>query len=114
MNKAIIMGNLTRDPELRYLPSGKPVCNFSVAVNDRYKKDGEQVENVSYFDIVLFGNQAESVNEYMEKGRTVLIEGKLQQRRWEKDSQKRSKIEIIASSVTFIDKGNSKGAEPPF
>jgi single-strand DNA-binding protein len=110
LNKVFIMGNLTRDPELRYLPSGKPVANFSLAVNDRYKKGDEFVENVSYFDVVVFARQAETCNEYLSKGRPVLVEGKLQQRRWEaQDGTKRNKVEIVASNVIFL--GTGKGAK---
>jgi single-strand DNA-binding protein len=110
LNKVIIMGNLVRDPELRYLPSGKPVANFSVAVNDRYKKGDELVENVSYLDIVVFARQAETCNEYLSKGRPVLIEGRLQQRRWEaQDGTKRNKVEIIANNVIFL--GTGKGGQ---
>ena len=116
-NKAIIVGNLTRDPELRYTPSGTPVANFAVAINDKYQKDGNTVENVSYFDIVTFSKQAENCNEYLSKGRPVLIEGKLQQRRWEaQDGTKRSKVEILASKVVFLGSGkdasgNSEGGD---
>jgi single-strand DNA-binding protein len=108
-NKVIVMGNLVRDPELKYLPSGKPLTNFSIAVSDKYKKDGELVENVSYLDVVVFSNQAEACNEHLSKGRSVLVEGKLQQRRWEaQDGSKRSKIEITASSVIFLGGGKPK------
>ena len=108
-NKVIILGNLTRDPEMKYMPNGKAVTNFSIAINDKYKKGDELVGNVSFFDIVTFDRQAETCNEYLEKGRPVLIEGKLQQRRWEaQDGTKRNKIEIIANSVTFLgDKGGA-------
>jgi single-strand DNA-binding protein len=95
-NKVIILGNLTRDPEKKYLPNGDPVTNFSIAVKG-YKED------VNYFDIVVFGKQAESCEQYLSKGRPVLVEGRLQQRRWEaKDGTKRSKIEVVASSVIFL------------
>ncbi len=110
-NKVIIMGNLVRDPELKYLPSGTPVANLSIAVNDRYKKDGETVEKVSYFDIVVFARQAENCNEYLSKGRPVLVEGRLQQRRWEaQDGANKSKIEIVASNVIFLGSGSGSGS----
>jgi single-strand DNA-binding protein len=103
------MGNLTKDPELKFLPSGTAVCNFSIASNDKYKKDDEWIDQVSYLDIVVFSRQAENCNEYLSKGRPVLIEGKLQQRRWEaKDGTKRSKIEIVASNVLFLGSGKDK------
>lgn len=108
-NKVIIMGNLTRDPELKYLSSGKPVTKFSIAINDKFKKGEEFVENVSYFDVVVFGRQAETCNEYLSKGRPALIEGRLQQGRWEaQDGTKRSKVEIVASKVVFLGGGRSE------
>lgn len=107
-NKVIIMGNLVRDPELKYLPSGIPVANFSIAVNDSYKKGEEKVDKVSYLDVVVFSKQAENCNEYLAKGRPVLVEGRLQQSRWEaQDGTKKSKVEIIATSVIFL--GTGKG-----
>ena len=113
-NKVIIMGNLVRDPELRYLPSGMPVANFSIASNDSYKKGDDLVESVSYLDVVVFSRQAENCNEYLSKGRPVLIEGRLQQRRWEaKDGTKRSKVEIVASNVMFLGSGKGAGADAP-
>jgi single-strand DNA-binding protein len=108
-NKVIIMGNLTRDPEMKYLSNGKPVTNFSIAINEKYKKGEEWVENVSYFDVVVFDRQAETCNEYLSKGKQVLVEGKLQQNRWEaQDGTKRSKIEIVAARVVFMSSGESK------
>jgi single-strand DNA-binding protein len=101
------MGNLTRDPELKFLQSGSAVCNFSIAHNDKYKKDDEWVDQVSYFDVVVFARQAETANEYLSKGKPVLIEGKLKQKRWEaQDGTKRNKVEITASNVIFL--GNQK------
>lgn len=108
-NSVTLMGNLTREPELKWLPSGSAVCNFSIAINDKYKKDEQWVDNVSYFDIVVFGRQAETSNEYLSKGRPVLVEGKLQQRRWEaNDGTKRNKVEIVASNVIFLGASESK------
>lgn len=102
-NKVIIMGNIVRDLELTYLTSGTAVCNFSIASNDSYKKGDETVDTVSYLDVVVFARQAENCNEYLSRGRPVLIEGRLQQRRWEaKDGTKRSKVEIVASNIMFL------------
>lgn len=102
VNKIMVAGNLTRDVEMKYMPNGKAVANFSIAVNDSYKKDGEG--NVSYLDIVVFEKQAENCNEYLSKGSPVFIEGKLKQRRWEaQDGSKRSKVEIVAHNVQFLD-----------
>jgi len=114
-NKVILLGNLTRDPEVRYTPNGSAVANFSVAVNRKYKQGEETKEEVSYFDIVVFGKQAENCGQYIGKGDSVLIEGRLQQRRWEdKDSgQKRSKVEVAAQYVTFMPKKNGASGQAP-
>ena len=98
-NRVVLMGNLTRDPELRYTPNGTAVAKFSIAVNRKYKEN----EETSFFDIVFFGKPAEIIAEYMKKGRPLLIEGRLQQQRWETDDgQKRSKIEVIGENFQFI------------
>jgi single-strand DNA-binding protein len=108
-NKVILLGNLTRDPEVRYTPNGIAVASFAIAVNRKYKQGDETKEEVSYIDIVVFGKQAESCGQYIGKGDSVLIDGRLQQRRWDdKDSgQKRSKLEVIAQSVNFMPKRSS-------
>jgi single-strand DNA-binding protein len=110
-NKVILMGNLTRDPEVRYTPNGSAVANFAIAVNRKYKQGDETREEVSYIDIVVFGKQAENCGQYLNKGDAALIEGRLQQRRWDdKDTgQKRSKVEVAAQSVTFMPKRQSSG-----
>ena len=111
-NKVILMGNLTKDPELRYTPSGAPVCNFDLAVNRSYTtQTGEKKEEVCYITIVVWGKQAESCGEYLHKGRPTLVEGHLQQRSWETpDGQKRSKYEVVAERVVFV--GVRKDSEP--
>lgn len=111
-NKVILLGNLTRDPEVRYTPNGSAVASFAIAVNRKYKQGEETKEEVSYIDIVVFGKQAENCGQYLNKGDGALIEGRLQQRRWEdKDSgQKRSKVEVAAQSVTFMPKRSGSGA----
>ncbi len=110
-NKVILMGNLTRDPEIRYNPNGTAVANFSVAVNRRYKQGDEFKDEVSYFDVVVFGKQAENCSQYLNKGAGVLVDGRLQQRRWETDDgQKRSKVEVVAQSVQFMPKKGQAGA----
>lgn len=118
-NRVIIGGNLVRDPEIRFLPSGLSVTNFTVAVNHTFRQDNEKKEEVSYFDVVVFGKQGETCAEYLSKGRSVLVEGRLRQRRWESDDgQRRSKIEIVAQQVQFLgppregDKGGQRVAEP--
>lgn len=105
-NKVIMAGNLTKDPEVRYIPSGTPVASFSIAVNRRFKQGDEWKEEVTFIDIVVFGKQAENCGQYLNKGAGVLVEGRLQQRRWEsEDGQKRSKYEVIAQNIMFMPKG---------
>ena len=90
-NKVILMGNLTRNPELRYTPSGTPVASFGLAVSRRFKQGDDLKEEVCFVDIVVFGRQAEHCGQYLSKGNGAIIEGRLQQRRWEtEDGQKRS------------------------
>lgn len=107
-NRVILGGNLVRDPEIRYLPSGLSVTSFGIAVNSRYKQNNELKEEVSFFDIVVFGKMGENCAEYLSKGRPVLVEGRLRQRRWEADGAKRSKIEVVADNVQFL--GGPRGA----
>jgi single-strand DNA-binding protein len=108
-NKVILMGNLTRDPELRYTPSGAPVCNFDLAMNRSYTTQaGERRDDVCYVTIVVWGKQAESCGEYLKKGRQALVDGHLQQRSWETpEGQKRTKHEVVAEHVQFV---GSRGA----
>ena len=124
-NKVILLGNLTRDPEMRYTPSGTPIASFGLAVNRRYRQGDEQKEEVCFVDISAFGRQAELAGEYLSKGRMVLIEGRLQFRSWEDQSgQRRSKLDVIAERVNFMprasqDGGSSRqsagaGAPPPY
>ncbi len=111
-NKVILLGNLTRDPEIRYTPNGTAVANFAIAVNRKYKSGDETKEEVSYIDIVVFGKSAENCGQYLTKGQGVLIEGRLQQRRWETDDgQKRSKVEVATQFVTFMPKRNGHGSQ---
>jgi single-strand DNA-binding protein len=112
-NKVILIGNLTKNPELRYTPSGTPVASFGLAVNRRYRQGEELKEEVCYVDIVVFGKQAEHCGQYLSKGNGVIVDGRLQQRRWEtEDGQKRSKHEVVAQTVTFLPKRPEAGAEP--
>jgi len=112
-NKVILLGNLTRDPEVRYTPNGIAVASFAIAVNRKYKQGDETKEEVSYIDIVVFGKQAESCGQYINKGDAVLIDGRLQQRRWDdkETGQKRNKIEVVAQSVNFMPKRSSGGGQ---
>jgi len=110
-NKAFLMGNLTRDPELRYLPNGTAVTTFTVASNRIYKlQTGEKKQEVTFMRIVVWGRRAETCGEYLNKGSLVFVEGRLQSRTWEgQDGQKRSTVEIIADNVQFL--GRPKGQE---
>ena len=103
-NKVLLMGNLTRDPELRYIPSGTAVASFDLAVNRAYSsQSGEKKTEVSYIRIVTWGRRAEVCGEYLAKGSPVFVEGRLRSRSWEtQDGQKRSTIEVIASNVQFL------------
>lgn len=111
VNQVILMGNLTRDPELRQTPSGQSVVSFSLALNRAYKdQSGEWVEATDYIDVVAWGPLAERVAQYLNKGRRALVQGRLQSRSWEQDGQKRSKVEVLANDVTFVDgRGESGG-----
>jgi len=102
-NQVILMGNLTRDPELRQTPNGQSVCSFSLALNRSYKgADGNWQEATDYIDIVCWGPLGERVAQYLTKGRPCLVNGRLQSRSWEQDGQKRSKVEVNANDVTFL------------
>src|SRR5205085_421359 len=111
-NQVILMGNLTRDPELRQTPNGQNVCSFSLALNRSYKdKTGEWQEATDYVDIVAWGPLGERVAQYLSKGRAALVNGRLQSRSWEQDGQKRSKVEVVAQDVTFL--GGPGGGTAP-
>ncbi len=108
VNQVMLMGNLTRDPELRQTPNGQNVCGFSIALNRSYKDaNDEWQEATDYIDIVAWGVLAERVAQYLSKGRRVLVQGRLQSRSWEQDGAKRSKVEVLANDVTFLDGRNS-------
>lgn len=116
LNKIFIMGNLTRDPELRYVPSGTAVANFTVAVNRVYKdKTGARKDDTSFIRVVVWGKIAEVCGEYLTKGRPVLVEGRLQSRSWEgQDGQRRNTIEVVADSVQFLGPRARKEEAPDF
>lgn len=123
VNQVVLMGNLTRDPELRQTPGGQNVCGFSIALNRSYKNaQDEWQEATDYVDIVAWGPLGERVAQYLSKGRRVLIQGRLQSRSWEQEGNKRSKVEVIANDVTFLDnrgageaaaEGNEEGEAKP-
>ncbi|MBR6166409.1 single-stranded DNA-binding protein [Candidatus Saccharibacteria bacterium] len=110
-SKVIIVGNITRDPELRTTPSGTQVCGFSVAVNRNYKDNsGEQKENVSFFDCSAWGKSGEIIAQYAKKGSGILVSGRLEQRSWEdKEGQKRSRVEIVVEDFNFVGGVNGDG-----
>lgn len=107
-NRVILVGNLTRDPELRYIPSGTAVSDIGLAVNDRVKRGDQWVDEVTFVDITLWGRTAEIANEYLSKGSPVLIEGRLKLDRWEKDGQKHSKMRVTCERMQML--GSRDGA----
>ncbi len=111
INKVMIYGNLTRDPESRALPSGMSVCSFSVATNRTYTdRDGKRQESADYHNIVVFGKQGENCSKYLHKGSGAFVEGRLQTRSWEKDGQKQYRTEIVADRVQFGPRTGGGGA----
>ncbi len=109
-NKVVLMGNLTRDPELRSTPSGQSVASFSLAVNRSWKNaSGETQEAVDYIDCNAWGKAGEIISQYMQKGRAILVSGRLQQRSWEQDGQKRSKVEVVVEDFNFVGGGDGGG-----
>lgn len=110
INKAILFGNLTRDPELRAMPSGMNVCNFSIATNRVYKdRDGKKQEQTDFHNVVVFGRQADTVNQYLKKGSSVYVEGRIQTRSWEQNGEKKYRTEVVAETVQFGPKGSGSG-----
>lgn len=113
INKVVITGNLTRTPELRATASGTSVLSFGVAVNDRRKnsKTGEWEDYPNFIDCTMFGTRAESVSKYIDKGSKVAIEGKLHWSQWEKDGQKRSKVDVIVDNIEFMSRAEKREDE---
>src|SRR6185503_14783962 len=110
INKVFLFGNLTRDPELRALPSGMNVASFSVATNRVYKdRDGKKQEQTDFHNVVVFGRQADTINQYLKKGSSVFVEGRMQTRSWEKDGKKNYRTEVIADRVQFGPRGSGGG-----
>ena len=101
-NRVILVGNLTRDPELRYIPSGTAVSEIGLAVNDRVKRNDQWVDEATFVDVTLWGRTAEIANEYLSKGAPVLIEGRLKLDRWEKDGQKHSKLRVVGERLQML------------
>lgn len=118
INQVVMIGHLTRDPELKYLPSGTAVCKLSVALNSKHKgSDGQMVEEVSYIDVTAFGKVAEAAAEHLAKGRRVAVSGRLKQDRWQDEAgNNRSKVGVIAGQVVYLDRkagGGGEDAPPP-
>ena len=106
LNKVLLMGNLTRDPEVRYTPKGTAVGDLAIAINDSYKaQDGTIKETVTYVDIEVWGRQAETCKQYLAKGRPIFVEGQLRLDQWEQDGQKKSKMKVRADRVQFLGGG---------
>ena len=101
-NKVILLGNLTRDPELKYTQGGQAIAKFGLAVSRKYTQNGETKEQVCFVDITAWGRTAEIVNEYAKKGKPILVEGRLDYQTWEKDGQKRSKHEVVAENIQLL------------
>jgi single-strand DNA-binding protein len=117
-NNVVLLGRLTRDAELKFTNTGFPIANLSLAVNRRVKKAEVWQEEASFFDAVLLGKRAESLAQYLKKGTQLVEQGELQQRRWEQEGQKRSKVEIVVNDVQFVGGGRGAAAaageaEPP-
>lgn len=114
LNKAFVFGNITRDPELRALPSGMNVCSFGVATNRVFKdRDGKKQEQTDFHNIVVFGRQADTVAQYLKKGSSVFIEGRMQTRSWDgKDGEKKYRTEIVADRVQFGPRAGGGGGAP--
>lgn len=111
LNSVNIMGNLTRDPELKIIPSGKSVCSLSIANNRVYTKNNEKVTEVSYFDIEVWGPIAENCAKYLKKGSGIIVEGRLKQDRWEKDGKTQSRVRISANNIHFMPKRTGDGGQ---
>lgn len=111
-NKVILLGNLTRDPEVRYTPSGTPVASFGMAISRRYRQGEESKEEVCFVDVTTFGRQAEVAGEYLSKGRPVLIEGRLRWHSWETEGgQKRSKLDVVAEALQLMPRTREDSTE---
>jgi len=109
-NRIILIGNLTRDPEVRYTPGGTPVTTISIAVNSKYKQGDDTKEEVLFINAVVFGKQAESCGKFLSKGNPVLVEGRLRERKWETEGVQKSKFEVVANNVRFLPKREQRQA----
>ena len=110
LNHVCIIGRLTRDAEIKYTQSGMAVSRFSIAVNRRIKNGDKWEDDANFFDIVLWNKQAQSLNQYLLKGKMIAVEGELSQTRWQQDDQNRSKVEIIANNIQLLGGNNSNNS----
>ena len=113
INRVVLTGNLTRDPELRSLESGTSVCSLRIASNSRRKQGGEWVDKPNYFSVTVWGAQGENCARYLSKGRGVCIDGRLDWREWTQDDTKREAVQIVAESVQFLAAPNGNGEDAP-
>jgi single-strand DNA-binding protein len=113
INRVILVGRLTRNAELKYTNNGSAVSRFGIAINQRRKKDDQWVDEAHFFDVVVWGKTAESLNQYLLKGKQIGIEGQLRQDRWEQDGQSRSKVEIVATNIMLLGSGGGSGRPSP-
>ena len=109
LNKVMLIGRLTRDPELRYTSGGRGVCDVGLAVNREYTVNNERRKETAFVDVTVWGRQAEVICEYMKKGREIYLEGRLTLDTWEQDGQKRSKLKVIAENFQFLGGGGGGG-----
>lgn len=114
LNKVFLIGNLTRDPEVRYIPSGRAVADINLAINHKYKTStGEDREDTCFVGVVAWGRQAETAGEYLKKGSSVFIEGALRFEQWETDGEKRSRLRVVASRIQFLDRPKRESPAEP-
>jgi single-strand DNA-binding protein len=114
LNKVLLIGNLTRDPEVKFLPSGDPVAEFGMAVNRRFKtKQGEDRDEVCFVRVSMFGRRAEVVGRYFKKGSPIFVEGRLKFDEWEKDGRKQNRITVVAENFEFMDSPRDRSSQPP-
>ncbi|MDR0411641.1 MAG: single-stranded DNA-binding protein [Treponema sp.] len=114
INHVILVGRLTRDAELKYTANGQAVCKFSIAVNRRRKQGEQWIDEANFFDVVVWGRQGESLNQYLVKGKLIGVDGELRQDRWEQDGQNRSKVEIVANNLQLLGGGQAGGTNASY
>ena len=113
VNHVVLIGRLTRDAELKYTNNGTAICKFSIANNQRRKRDDQWVDEAHFFDVTLWGKTAEAVSQYLVKGKQVGVEGQLRQSRWEQDGQSRSRVEVNANNLQLLGGGTGGGQASP-